>query len=323
MNDTRPENFETIYEFLEEEEASVMTEGFQRPPPAAQHNNKHNSRSSSRLNKVLRLLVISPSSQAGDKIMCRMRYAYLSNQQEHTALSYAWGDRRDTAMISLSESLPIYPYYAGSPYSAAYLQGPPPPHPFPPYPTASTAIRVTSSLRDALCALRHTDREVEVLVDALSINQSDDDELSSQVQIKDRIYESAAQVAVWLGPSSDNSTLAMDTLREIGADPNWQDPGTRIRTLATSLPRNAISSIVDLFERNYWKRLWIVQEIFYARSAVLYCGKDCIEWKEIRQAMALFKTAEWSRVMNELYPPGSSLARGSRSHYSFAQVLAT
>ncbi|KAE9567539.1 hypothetical protein CGMCC3_g16381 [Colletotrichum fructicola] len=198
MNDTRPENFETIYEFLEEEEASVMTEGFQRPPPAAQHNNKHNSRSSSRLNKVL-----------------------------------------------------------------------------------------------------------------------------SQVQIKDRIYESAAQVAVWLGPSSDNSTLAMDTLREIGADPNWQDPGTRIRTLATSLPRNAISSIVDLFERNYWKRLWIVQEIFYARSAVLYCGKDCIEWKEIRQAMALFKTAEWSRVMNELYPPGSSLARGSRSHYSFAQVLAT
>ncbi|KAF4413848.1 hypothetical protein CGCFRS4_v004880 [Colletotrichum fructicola] len=54
MNDTRPENFETIYEFLEEEEASVMTEGFQRPPPAAQHNNKHNSRSSSRLNKVLR-----------------------------------------------------------------------------------------------------------------------------------------------------------------------------------------------------------------------------------------------------------------------------
>lgn len=71
MNDTRPENFETIYEFLEEEEASVMTEGFQRPPPAAQHvsvalhdvcpqersehsynvdqkNNKHNSRSSSK-----------------------------------------------------------------------------------------------------------------------------------------------------------------------------------------------------------------------------------------------------------------------------------
>lgn len=252
------------------------------------------------LDGQFRLLDILPSPRTSEKLVCRIHHCYFHDHPTYAAISYAWGDRRDTAKISL---------ITRSDFATNHAE--------------CKVITVTSSLRDALMALRHPKKRVKVWVDALSIDQSNVDELSRQVQNMDRIYQNATRVAIWLGPSSHNSALAITTLRQIGADTDFLGTASNIRTLATSTPREAIAAIVDLFERNYWKRLWVVQEVFYAQITVLYCGNERVGWDEILQAITLFGTPQWKQAINEIYSPGSNLGRGSQSQYSFAQVLAT
>ncbi|KAI9765876.1 MAG: hypothetical protein M1839_005292 [Geoglossum umbratile] len=38
------------------------------------------------------------------------------------------------------------------------------------------------------------------------------------------------------------------------------------------------SAILALFSRNYWKRLWIIQEILLAQDLVVCCGQKQIHW---------------------------------------------
>ncbi|KAH0426014.1 hypothetical protein CcaCcLH18_10597 [Colletotrichum camelliae] len=116
----------------------------------------------------------------------------------------------------------------------------------------------------------------------------------------------------------------MSALRKIPTVPHLLATDAGIRTLAQSTSQEEILAIADLFERAYWKRLWVVQEIFYAQAGRIYCGTDFIGWSDnLLETLALFNKAEWKQAINQVYPPGSNLGQGSRSQYSFAQILAT
>lgn len=52
-------------------------------------------------------------------------------------------------------------------------------------------------------------------MDALLINQIDDEEKTHQVQLMREIYEVASRVVIWLGKASDDSDLAMDLIADI------------------------------------------------------------------------------------------------------------
>jgi hypothetical protein len=39
----------------------------------------------------------------------------------------------------------------------------------------------------------------------------------------------------------------------------------------------------ELYQREYWKRVWIVQEVCLAREAIVLCGKTQIPWSYISQ----------------------------------------
>src|SRR5437763_98372 len=57
----------------------------------------------------------------------------------------------------------------------------------------------------------------------MCINQVDEEEKSWQVSLMRDIYKGAAVVMVWLGPSADDSDLAMDTINAIGSRAlNWR-----------------------------------------------------------------------------------------------------
>ncbi|KAH9206640.1 heterokaryon incompatibility protein-domain-containing protein, partial [Leptodontidium sp. 2 PMI_412] len=85
-------------------------------------------------------------------------------------------------------------------------------------------------------------------VDAICINQTNDAERSSQVRLMDQTYRDAVCVSVWLG---------LVTLPE------------HIRSyLPTQIPTRTVESdgfnwaesIVDLSNRPYWSRVWVIQE---------------------------------------------------------------
>jgi hypothetical protein len=149
-------------------------------------------------------------------------------------------------------------------------------------------------------------------VDQICINQRDKDEKSHQVRLMDRIYEKAENVIVWLGPASPTSEKAMQFYREIGQaaidigfrnymgptnfailevilderDPNdvqWQ----RISALFAKTKEELRSSTQALFEldqREWFRRVWIVQEFCLATSPSFVCGDSVVEADLIKYA---------------------------------------
>lgn len=53
-------------------------------------------------------------------------------------------------------------------------------------------------------------------MDAICINQSDEEEKSREVLQMGAVYSNAKDVVVWLGSSADSSTLALKTLARSG-----------------------------------------------------------------------------------------------------------
>jgi len=51
-------------------------------------------------------------------------------------------------------------------------------------------------------------------------------------------------------------------------------------------------ALLDLMQRPWFSRRWVVQEIALARKAVMYCGSDKISWKKFAVAVELFVEVE-------------------------------
>ncbi|KAH9242334.1 hypothetical protein K456DRAFT_1905321, partial [Colletotrichum gloeosporioides 23] len=229
----------------------------------------------------IRLLRLFHSEDGGSEIEGSLASFPLGNSPKYTAISYAWGDRRRVSNIRIDGEL----------------------------------ITITASLWHALAALRRRDQPVLIWVDALSINQHDIDELSHQVRIMDAIYSQADVVAACLGPPSefDDSELAFDYLREIS-----NTDGTNL--VDWFMLEKQISSVVRLFDRNYWKRLWVMQEVFHANRVEVYCGSDSMPLDTVFAACKVFSKIS-GRI--ETCFPGGDVIQNSENHYSYAQALTT
>lgn len=162
-------------------------------------------------------------------------------------------------------------------------------------------LAVTENLYSALWHLRFTDRDRVLWVDAICIDQSNTEERSSQVSNMANVYRLASQVIVWLGPESDNSKLAIRRLRELSSrvvvnwvtfaftssssgEPHWADTMKK-------LPYNdeELCAIEDLFSRDWFLRLWVIQEVHFAQNAVVCCGHDSLPWRAVIESVFCFQ----------------------------------
>ncbi|KAF2444027.1 HET-domain-containing protein [Karstenula rhodostoma CBS 690.94] len=162
--------------------------------------------------------------------------------ERYEALSYAWGNAASTEIIEFPDKsyLPI-------------------------------ATNLDSFLR-----YRRQGKELVMLwVDAICINQQDHEEKSSQVQAMGQIYSLASRLSVWLGPPSDDSTLAMSALQEFSHD----NPFSKL-----SISPEQSVAIDFLLNRAWWFRAWIIQEVALGGLGKKYlqitvrCGFECILW---------------------------------------------
>jgi hypothetical protein len=85
------------------------------------------------------------------------------------------------------------------------------------------------------------------------------------------IYSQANEVHVWLGPASSDSDAAMRYIAE---------PSTWTRNEQTPDREN---SLYSLFDRPYWSRLWIIQELILAGSDKIkvHCGSQVVSADDI------------------------------------------
>ncbi|KAK0115596.1 hypothetical protein ONS96_014045 [Cadophora gregata f. sp. sojae] len=151
-------------------------------------------------------------------------------------------------------------------------------------------LPVTPSLSLALHRLRLPDRERIVWIDALCIDQSSTLEKTSQVRMMREIYERASRVVVWLGPADGTSKTCVEFLRRVAllnfpsrqAEENW------LVGFMNEPSNDAVwKALFDFTRREYWRRMWIVQEIVTAKKLVVYCGADELEWEEVLKFMFL------------------------------------
>lgn len=123
--------------------------------------------------REIRLLKLLPSD---NEPRCIITHHNLDNAPLYKALSYVWGDPTPCRALTLNEG------------------------PF------SIALNLDTALR----CLRLTEADSLIWIDAVCINQNDDAEKGSQVQMMDDIYRLATQVLVWLGASSEDSGATDD-----------------------------------------------------------------------------------------------------------------
>ncbi len=173
-------------------------------------------------------------------------------------------------------------------------------------------LKVTQKLHEALHHLRYETEPRVLWIDAICINQQDFPERSSQVKRMANIYILSKRVLVWLGPEADESSLALTLLESLGSKievdwPRGKMHGTSADPLDRHwadkfqpLPFNyrEMTAIVRLFERTWFERLWIWQEIWLAGpSALIVCGSKTLLWTIFCKASLCINTKKGSRQL--------------------------
>ena len=124
--------------------------------------------------------------------------------------------------------------------------------------------RVRRNLHDALLALRQSDLNIVVWIDALSINQSDTLERNHQVQLMGTIYRRAAAVIIWPGLTRHFDERALNTINE----------SIHAHSTGSSVWQDAVSpAIIELCRKPYWNRVWVQQEVFLGGIILIMCPR--------------------------------------------------
>lgn len=128
--------------------------------------------------------------------------------------------------------------------------------------------------------------------DAICINQADIDEKSMQVSMMDKIYSLATHVIAWLGPEdkfSENGIRTMKLLtkhlKPFGesqiapyAAYNKDNYGNCGVPEVSDKDWEALASI---FQRQWFRRVWIVQEAVLSGTLIMYLGDQLVPWYDL------------------------------------------
>lgn len=186
-----------------------------------------------------------------NSIECRLQTHSLAAGVPFEALSYVWGDKGATRIVKCN----------------------------------SRNLTITQNLYDILNKLRTTNTSppVRLWVDAICINQDNYEERSYQVAIMKQIYARAHGVLIWLGLDSEGDAhLAFHLATEI-ADSCCKVLHIDISDVARINVRQALDqvgakvalnvsqdaakwrAIEHLYQREWFKRIWVIQEAQSAR----------------------------------------------------------
>lgn len=237
--------------------------------------------------KEIRVLEILPGSP-DSPLVCRLAKTSLVSDQHraYEALSYVWGDNRRNQTIQLN----------GRPFE------------------------ITINLHAALKRLRNETNGIRAIwADAICINQADISERSSQVQMMGLIYSKALRVIVWLGQLRLNvheirrlhdgiaKVLSDQDNDETSVEPNTSHRDLTFEESNAMVPGHYFQAS-QLLELPWFRRVWVLQEVFNAREIVAHCGTEILPWSIVLQINMA--------VNRRLAMPGPSYARVMPAVYS-------
>jgi hypothetical protein len=160
-------------------------------------------------------------------------------------------------------------------------------------------FQINENLFQALTHLRSCTRgdSVTLWIDAVCINQEDASERNHQVNKMRLIYQRATRVRIWLGLgnslSSSAFALARDLAKAVEVHREYESFNDPRRV-------SQFSAFQVLLHKEYWERVWVIQEVNAAKEAEVMCGIETISWKDLltaQNAIVGNRDACWNLVM--------------------------
>ena len=214
----------------------------------------------------IRLLFVAPQQNHTSDIWCSTYQVSFKEKPPYEALSYAWGDPEPSQHIICD----------------------------------GKKLAVTRNLYSALFRLRQSHALQPLWIDAICIDQDNTKERNKQVRLMKQIYENSKRVVIWLGEEVESDKDAFDALYSLNRflldfDKDQRNWGLRqgIDSFGDTLQHLNLQSpgfraLDILFQRPWFMRAWIVQEVVLPPDAHVTCGNLTIPWKIISRVISTF-----------------------------------
>lgn len=206
----------------------------------------------------IRVLELEPAKTSSDFVSCRCIHVSLDDplRPPYVAISYTWGAEREKAYHILVNG---------------------------------HLLRITQSVHDIFRSNRIQESNISLWIDAICINQDNKEEKSLQVTLMGEVYSGADHVRVWLGPSDENSSLAMSftyTVCSILPAIETFDP-ERTLYYAQKYKEGGLewAALANLLSRPWFTRTWVIQEVALSSNTYFVCGEDILDWKTLVRAI--------------------------------------
>ncbi|KAM0512083.1 hypothetical protein ACHAPE_009231 [Trichoderma viride] len=193
----------------------------------------------------IRLVKIKTVDEQGaKKLKLDLAVRQFTDHIAYNAVSYEWGNAEAAAQIQINNQ----------------------------------AVSIRQNLYDFLEILSQSAYKDEWLfIDAICIDQGNILERNAQVQRMGDIYRQAQVVLVWLGPATSES----DAIFNMCETQIVSAEGDALA--AISWEGGVGDALETIYQRSYWTRLWIIQELLLARSIVFFCGPKLTTWSVFRR----------------------------------------
>lgn len=199
--------------------------------------------------RTIRLLELLPG-EVSASLKCKLIKASITGVRDYEALSYCWGHPGETSWIIVN---------------------------------GSSRLEIWSNLWVALSSLRYTSESRFLWIDAICINQDDDEEKNRQVKMMREIYQKAWRTVVWLGDEPDGE----DGLTAVHAIAQRQESLSHSK-MSIFPVGISISQAYDLgliIGLPYFERVWIIQEVAVSSEVNIVCGSGSASWDELVTAI--------------------------------------
>ncbi|KAI3324641.1 HET-domain-containing protein [Xylariaceae sp. AK1471] len=221
----------------------------------------------------VRLLILRPESDGGD-VAVGLEHSSLDSRPTYDALSYTWDDPYAPSLVHSNAPTTM----ANGKLLCSIRCGDRP-------------VLVAPNLYLALRRLRKKSEARVLWVDALCINQADENEKAQQIPLMRPIYSEAQSVIVWVGEEDSWTPDSKDTINRWAhlhrTIPSSHPPELLRHLKESSMYTYEQLSFEVLIRRAWFTRSWTFQELCLARSARILCGTHSIPWEDFRDACAI------------------------------------
>lgn len=193
----------------------------------------------------------------------------LDDARDYAALSYTWGSQSRPCEIMINGCI----------------------------------LAVTKNAYLALRDLRYHDKDRILWIDALCINQNDDKERGEQVQQMGSIYSKAERVVIWLGEATYDTDYLMYYMKQLEkagtknasnsqvlSDEHWVNTWSAVaHELSVDQVELLAEGVQSLLCRDWFNRVWIIQEVANAEIAEVVCGSKSVSASVFTLTLSLLK----------------------------------